>query len=159
MDDEWQDGRIFGGAMPCFGCDPGHPHGLRLRFRRVGDEMETRFVPGPDHQGPPGILHGGLAATLADETAAWALVGLERTFGFTTAFEARLKGPIRIGLEVEGRSRIVEREGRNATVAVRLVQGGKDCFTGTFRFAILDRADAERFLGGTLPPAFERFLA
>ena len=121
--------------------------------------METRFVPGPDHQGPPGIMHGGLVATLADETAAWALVGLERTFGFTTSFEARLKGPIRIGLEVEGRSRIVEREGRNATVAVRLVQGGKDCFTGTFRFAILDRADAERLLGGTLPPAFERFLA
>ena len=57
------DPHIFGREQPCFGCSPTHPIGLHLRFWRDDDEVITRFVPGEQYQGPPGILHGGLVTT------------------------------------------------------------------------------------------------
>ncbi|HEX2038690.1 MAG TPA: PaaI family thioesterase [Acidimicrobiales bacterium] len=59
------------------------PLGLGLRFRldRSLDppRLLARFEPRPDHRGPPGHLHGGMAAAVLDETMAslsWALEGL-----------------------------------------------------------------------------------
>ncbi|MBM4357286.1 MAG: hypothetical protein FJ096_04175 [Deltaproteobacteria bacterium] len=71
------DPHTFGREQPCFGCAPDHPTGFHLEFEREGDAVRTRFVPSPHHQGPPGILHGGLVTTLADELAAWTIVALK----------------------------------------------------------------------------------
>jgi acyl-coenzyme A thioesterase PaaI-like protein len=55
----------------------GHdPLGLGLRFKKEPPGLVARFDPGPGHRGPPGFLHGGIAATVLDETMAslgWAL--------------------------------------------------------------------------------------
>ncbi|MFT3767835.1 MAG: hypothetical protein QM820_20485 [Minicystis sp.] len=61
------DPHLFGSGQPCFGCSPEHPIGLRLAFTRRDDEVVTTFVPGEQYQGPPGLMHGGLVTTLADE--------------------------------------------------------------------------------------------
>jgi acyl-coenzyme A thioesterase PaaI-like protein len=156
-DDEPLDGRLFGDDQPCFGCGPRHPHGLRLAFERDGEEVVTRFVPGADRQGPPGIMHGGLVATAADELADWALIAILGKFGFTASFEARYAAPVRIGRVVEGRARIVKNAGRIADVEARLTQDGALAFTGRFRFALFDRGGAERLLGGPLPEEWLRF--
>ena len=63
----------------CFGCSPTHPTGFRLEFDKEGDVVTTRFVPKTEHQGPPGILHGGLVTTLADELAAWTIIATRLT--------------------------------------------------------------------------------
>jgi acyl-coenzyme A thioesterase PaaI-like protein len=151
------DGRLFGPAQPCFGCAPDHPIGFRLSFERVGDSVVTRFVPGVQYQGPPGIMHGGLVTTLADEVAAWTLIAVKGRFGFTTSIQARLHRPVRVGAEVVGTGRIAADGRRLADVGVELAQGGEVAFSGTFRFAILDRAAAEKLLGGALPAEWERF--
>jgi acyl-coenzyme A thioesterase PaaI-like protein len=142
---------IFGGDQPCFGCRPDHPTGLRLRFEREGDEILTSFVPGDLVQGPPGVMHGGLVTALADELAAWTVVGLKQRFGFTAAIEARLKRPARVGVAIEGRGRIAEDKGRLVKIDVVLAQEGEPVMTGRFTFALLDRAGAERLLGRKLP--------
>jgi len=41
------------------------------------------------------------------------------------------------------------------TVVLR--QERADCFTGDFVFALLDKAAAEKVMGGPIPPAWERF--
>ena len=64
------DGHLFGADQPCFGCGPNHPWGFHLAFERDGEAVVTRFVPGDRYQGPPGIMHGGLVMTLADEVGA-----------------------------------------------------------------------------------------
>ncbi len=151
------DGHLFGAGQPCFGCSPDHPFGFRLTFTREGDEIVTRFTPGDRYQGPPGIMHGGLVSTLADEVAAWAVIGLARKFGFTASFDARLHRPIKIGVPVEGRSVLVKDASRIIDVGVRLSQEGQDAMTGTFRFVVLDRGGAERMLGGPIPEAWGRF--
>jgi acyl-coenzyme A thioesterase PaaI-like protein len=151
------DGHIFGPDQPCFGCGPEHPVGFRLRFIREGDEMVTRFVPGDRYQGPPGIMHGGLVTTLADEVAAWALVGILGKFGFTTHINGTLRRPVRIGTELVGRSRIVKDSRRVVRVGVDIAQEGLSCFAAELTFVLLDRGGAEKLLRTAVPEAWKQF--
>lgn len=157
------DGHLFGAGQPCFGCSPDHPFGFRLTFERrpieggEGDEIVTRFTPAERYQGPVGIMHGGLVSTLADEVAAWAIIGLLGKFGFTASFDAKLHKPIRIGVPVLGRSRITRDARRIVEVAVSITQEETEAFSGSFKFVILDRSGAERMMGGPIPDAWQRF--
>lgn len=53
----------------CYGCGNEHPAGLHLRVR-VGDGLRVHghFTVTGQHQGAPGLAHGGLLATAFDET-------------------------------------------------------------------------------------------
>ncbi len=151
------DPALFGDASPCFGCSPTHPIGFRLKFAREGNEVVTRFVMGQQYQGPPGIVHGGLVTTIADELAAWTVIGMKERFGFTAAIEARLKRPLRIDVETVGRGRIVRDGSRLIKVGISLSQRQRETFSGVFTFALLDRAAAERLLRGPLPKSWQSF--
>ena len=157
QDGEERDGSLFGDEQPCFGCGPTHPMGFRLRFQRQGDEMVTKFVPGAQYQGPPNIMHGGLVTTLADEVAAWAVIGLLGKFGFTAKIQCTLHHPVRIGQELEGRSWLIKDLRRLADIGVSIRQDDKECMSGTLRFVVLDKSGAERLMGGELPAAWRRF--
>lgn len=155
------DPNLFGPDSPCFGCAPTHPIGFHLRFEQDADEVRTRFMPHDQLQGPPGIMHGGLVTTLADEIAAWTVVGLVKRFGFTAALSAKLHHPVRIGVEVIGRGRLISDARRIVKVAVSLEQVIEDKkitpFSGEFTFVLMDEQGAERLLGGPLPEAWKKF--
>lgn len=158
------DGHLFGAGQPCFGCSPDHPIGFRLVFEREaaegdarGERIVTRFTPADRYQGPPGIMHGGLVSTLADEVAAWALIGLRQKFGFTVSFESKLRKAIRVGVPLVGRSWIAKDHRRLLDVGVEIEQEGEIGYAGTLRFVLLDKAGAERMLGKSLPPEWEKF--
>ena len=51
----------------CFGCGQENPIGLRLSPHVDGDAVVASFVPKDDHQGWPGIVHGGIIASLLYE--------------------------------------------------------------------------------------------
>ena len=151
------DGSLFGKDQPCFGCGPEHPFGFHLAFRQEGDEVITRFTPADKYQGAPGIMHGGLVFTLADELAAWVLIARLGKFGFTTRFAGKLQNPTRLGVELEGRASILRSTTRTAEIETRLTQQGKDVFVGTFTFVLLDKGAAEKLLGRSLPAEWARF--
>jgi acyl-coenzyme A thioesterase PaaI-like protein len=151
------DGTLFGPGQPCFGCSPDHPAGFRLAFALDGEEVVARFTPGAHHQGPLGLMHGGLITTVADEAAAWVVLAHLGKFGFTTHFEGRLARAVRVGVEAEARGRLVKKSSRVVRTAVVISQGGQSCFTGDFTFALLDRAAAEQLMGTALPEAWARF--
>lgn len=157
MTTEVLDGHLFGPDQPCFGCGPSHPIGMHLAFERDGDDVVSRMTPGPNYQGAPGMMHGGLLATFADEVAAWAIIAGAGKFGFTVSFEAKYRRAVRIGVPIEGRGRLTSAVRRVTDVAVEITQEGELAFTGAFRFAILDRAAAERLMGGPIPDAWQRF--
>jgi len=148
---------MFGPGQLCFGCAPDHPIGFHLKFEREGDEVVTRMTPGDHFQGVPGIMHGGLVATLADELGAWACIAIVGKFGFTVSFEARYQHPVRTSHEVEGRASIKKSGGRFVDVEARLLQDGQVCFTADFRFMLLDKAGVEKMLGRELPEDWNRF--
>ena len=54
----------------CYGCGAENPIGLKLDFELDGNELRARFVPTDDHQGYPGIVHGGVISSLLYELMA-----------------------------------------------------------------------------------------
>ena len=102
-------------------------------------------------------MHGGLVSTLADEIAAWAIIGLLGKFGFTAQMSCKFTRPVRIGIPVEGRARITRETSRIVQVEARIRQNDQDAFTGDFTFVLLDRAAAEKILGRTLPENWAKF--
>lgn len=102
-------------------------------------------------------MHGGLVTTLADEVAAWTVVGLRGRFGFTGSISARLLMPVRIGAPVLAEGVIVRDSSRVLEVAVTLTQAEIECYRGVFTFVLLDEAAATKLLGGNLPDAWKRF--
>lgn len=151
------DPHLFGDGQPCFGCAQDHPTGFRLRFAREEAAVTTRFTPRPADQGPPGLMHGGLVMTLADEIGAWTLVGLLGKFGFTAQLTAKLRKPVRVGVEVLGRGVIRKPGARVVTVAVALEQAAGLVFEADIGFVLLDEQGAERLLGAPLPEAWRPF--
>lgn len=147
----------FGQDELCFGCGPKHPIGFHLRCERDSEGVVTRFIPGQQYQGPPGIMHGGLVSTLADEIAAWAILSGAGKFGFTASFQARFHKPVRIGVEVVGKGRIVKQTSRVVYVECDLLQNDVLCFKGEFSFVVLDKQGAQKMLDGPLPKSWERF--
>jgi acyl-coenzyme A thioesterase PaaI-like protein len=156
-DIEALDGSIFGDEQPCFGCSPSNPYGMKLKPVREGREITVTYTAPPEFQGPAGVMHGGLVTTLADELAGWVVIGVRRQFGFTGAIEARLLKPVRIGVEVQGRAKIVSENARTLKIDVRLHQSGAEVYRGMFSFVILDEAGTERVMGMRLPEAWRKY--
>ncbi|MFW5849946.1 MAG: PaaI family thioesterase [Spirochaetota bacterium] len=108
----------------CFGCAPDNPIGLRLSFRRSGDSVSATWEPRSDLEGYPGVVHGGIQATLADELGGWYVYAVIGTAGVTRDLSIKYERPARIdegpftivarGIERSEKSAIIEVEIRNA---------------------------------------------
>ncbi|HVB24453.1 MAG TPA: PaaI family thioesterase [Ktedonobacteraceae bacterium] len=51
----------------CFVCGQRNPFGLHLIFRIENDAIVADFQPREEHQGFPGVIHGGIIASILDE--------------------------------------------------------------------------------------------
>jgi len=51
----------------CFVCGQNNPFGLHLVFRLEQDAVVADFQPREEHQGFPGVIHGGIVAAILDE--------------------------------------------------------------------------------------------
>ena len=103
----------------CFGCGSSNPIGLRLIHRLEGGQLVTEFVPGEDHQGWPGIAHGGIITTLLYEV----LENLPYHMGVVTmmkSMETRFRRPAKTGKSLTAKSWLVDRTDRNMTVSASL---------------------------------------
>lgn len=67
----------------CFGCDPHSPVGLRLSFTVEGETLRSVWEPRAELEGYPGVIHGGIQATLADEIGGWFIHVIKGTAGMT----------------------------------------------------------------------------
>jgi acyl-coenzyme A thioesterase PaaI-like protein len=51
----------------CFACGQHNPQGLQMVFRLENDSIVSDFTPREEHQGFPGVIHGGVIAAMFDE--------------------------------------------------------------------------------------------
>ena len=81
----------------CFGCGEKHPTGLHL-VAHVGNAMDitAEFVVSEDHQGAPGLAHGGLLSLAFDE-ALGKLMWLLRAPAVTARLETDFLKPVPMG--------------------------------------------------------------
>ncbi|MDR1793509.1 MAG: PaaI family thioesterase [Bacteroidales bacterium] len=75
----------------CFGCSPHNPIGLHLEFIENDDYIQTLWFPSLYYEGYPGNVHGGILATLLDETAAWTMYIKARCAGVTSRMNLRYR--------------------------------------------------------------------
>lgn len=102
----------------CFVCGLENPAGLQLKIYQIEPGViETTFI-APEHfQGYPGVLHGGIVATLLDEISGRAHMGEDPSaprFLFTGKLEVIYRKNVPIGQPL----RIVGKAGKQRERAV-----------------------------------------
>lgn len=96
----------------CFACGEENPIGLHLRFTYGEGCAEATFIAERAYQGYPGLLHGGLVATLLDEAMAHAVIA---AYGPAVTGELRVRlrgGGVPLGRTLRLRGWIRARRGR-----------------------------------------------
>src|SRR5262249_39741592 len=104
----------------CFGCAPGNLKGLRLTFRLdEAGRIHTNVCLGKDFESFPGIIHGGIIATVLDEVLARASLYCHHLPAMTMALRIRYVAVMKTGqpyaavAEVQSRERdLVRLHGR-----------------------------------------------
>jgi uncharacterized protein (TIGR00369 family) len=95
----------------CFGCGARNPHGLRLDFRIEDKRAVAEFEPRAEHQGYPGLVHGGLIATALDEAMGWAMYTLG-VWAVTGKMEVKYRRPLPLDAKATVSAEIVRNRGR-----------------------------------------------
>ena len=97
----------------CFVCGQRNPFGLHLVFRLDNNTVVADFQPREEHQGFPGVIHGGIVAAVLDEALGrTSLLGNNQEWNMTGRLEVRYRryvpyGPllrVRATLDSERRS-------------------------------------------------------
>ena len=126
----------------CYGCGTLNDHGLHIKSYWEGDESVCHFNPEEYHLAYPGIVYGGLLASLIDchstgtaAAAAYKDEGREMDEGdpirfVTASLHVDYKKPTPMGKPLELRSKIKELKGRKIIVTTDLLAEGELCVTG-----------------------------
>lgn len=96
----------------CFGCGAANPVGLHLEFMLAEDGRVVCDATIPDtFEGPRGYLHGGIIATLLDETMSKA-VRSHNVVGMTRHMEVDYRRPVPSCTRIRLEGRLYHHEGR-----------------------------------------------
>ena len=104
----------------CFVCGMHSPVGLKARFWDNGvNEVRATYIVEEKYQGYPGITHGGIVASLLDETAGRVvMIQNPDRFFMTAKFEIRYRQPVPtrtelalIGHMIKDRGRLIQAHG------------------------------------------------
>jgi len=112
----------------CFVCGLKNVAGLKASFYETDDgALVATFTPGEVHQSYPGRLHGGIAATILDETIGRAVMisSRQEIWGVTLELTVEYKKPIPLAAELRVVARITEQNSRffNGTGEILLPDG------------------------------------
>ena len=112
-------------SQMCFVCGVANPIGLKLAFYEDEEgQVIAHFTPREEHQGYPGVLHGGIIATLLDEVAGRVASHLD-LWTTTARLEIRYHQPAPIGqpLTIIGRMTRLRSRALEARGEIRLEDG------------------------------------
>lgn len=129
-------------AAICYGCGINNPHGLHIKTRWDGEIGHSKFIPRDEHTAFPGVVYGGLIASLIDchsiGTAIAAMYSAEnRSAGsspeitcVTGNLTVSYKKPTPMGVELVMEARIKELTSKKAIVTTNLMANGIICAVG-----------------------------
>lgn len=135
----------------CFGCGALNPRGLQIKSHWDGDDLVCRFQPRPFHIGHPGVVYGGLIASLVDCHAIWTALattacaeGLSLEEGklpfvyVTGKLAVNYRKPAEIAVPLDLRARVTATSGRRSTVQCDVRQGDLVCATAEVEAVRID---------------------
>jgi acyl-coenzyme A thioesterase PaaI-like protein len=110
----------------CFGCGELHPTGLHLVAEAgAGADLTAKFTVTENHQGAPGLAHGGLLSLAFDE-ALGKLMWLIRSPAVTARLETDFLKPVPMGTTLYITARITGQVNRKVYTAAEGRLGGPD---------------------------------
>jgi uncharacterized protein (TIGR00369 family) len=122
----------------CFGCSPENEIGLRMQFYDTGEELIAYWEPQHHYAGYPGIVHGGIQATLLDEIAAWTVYVRCETSGVTLNMNVTFHSPLRMSKgQATIKARLIEQTGKLAILKAGIFDyEGKLCSEAVMNYYI-----------------------
>jgi len=119
----------------CFACGLDNPIGLKMAFYEDDEgRVVAKFTPRDEHQGYPGVVHGGIVTALLDEVLGRVAIAAERWM-VTGRLNIRFRRPIPVGepLTIVGQVVSWNKRTLEAHGEIRLADGqvGAEA-TGTF---------------------------
>lgn len=97
----------------CYACGQRNPYGLQMVFRQENDTIVSDFQPREEHQGFPGVLHGGIIATLFDEALnRTSMLAEQPVWSMTGRLEVRYRRYVPYGPRLRIRARLGRQRGR-----------------------------------------------
>lgn len=129
----------------CFGCCPSNPLGVHMQFFEDGDDIVSLWQPRQHYQGWINTMHGGILATLADETAGWVVFRKLQTSGMTTNLDVRYKKAVStLEPQLTLRGHIVQQRRNIVTIAVTIANSeGQTCVEATATYFCMNAARAK----------------
>jgi uncharacterized protein (TIGR00369 family) len=104
---------------PVYG--PGNPVAPPMEASSTPDGRATgRVTLGKAHEGPPGLVHGGVVATLLDHVLARAVRAAGRG-GLTATLTVTYRRPVQLGVPLVATAEIGTTDGRRTTATARIV--------------------------------------
>lgn len=146
----------------CYGCGAHNQRGLQIKSFWAGDEVVCAWRPSAEHIGHPGVLYGGLIASVVDCHSIWTAAAnayrragreMDGTLEFqyvTAALRIDYRKPVPIEQAVELRARETEFSARKSVVRCTASSRGVVCAEAevvAVRVAVAPPA------AGTIPPA------
>ena len=113
----------------CFACAPENPCGLKMEFYEDGEEIVSYWTPNKNFQGWLNTLHGGIQATLLDETGGWLISRRFQTSAMTTSLNIKYKKPVPIDKQLEIRAKLKETKKSFLIIDLTLMCEGVVCST------------------------------
>lgn len=134
------------GSHMCFVCGAQNPIGLHLDFWMDGDRVWTDFTPGVAHQGYPGVMHGGLLATILDETMGRA-AALKSLWMMSAKVEVSYRLPVPLEQTLRCTARIEDlRQSRMIAVGEIVLQDGALAVQGRGLYVRIPDERKEEFM-------------
>lgn len=96
-------------SKKCFGCGPANEVGLKLEFETNGEVVRTKTSVPERLAGWANLTHGGITATILDETMAWTSIFFSRLYILTKSMNVEFIKPVFVGDEVVCEGRILDR--------------------------------------------------
>jgi len=110
-------GTLLPNSRNCFICGVENPVGLKLKFYLVEPGVvEAEYIAPSHFEGYPGVLHGGIIASILDETSGRAFGPMEENprFMFTAKLEVAYRKNVPIGKPLRIVGKAVKDKGRSA---------------------------------------------
>ena len=112
-------------SQMCFACGLENPIGLKMAFYEDdGGRVVANFTTRDEHQGYPGVVHGGIVTALLDEVLGRVAIASERWM-VTGRLSIRFRQPVPVGetLTIVGEAVTWKKRTLEARGEIRLANG------------------------------------